>query len=128
MSLFPAKTAMEAIGVFASWRGNSFCRACPGQQFLLLAGLAGWAHGQRQPDSLYAARPLPTGANSSPRLSATALLVMRPRCTLSPLRKCGFSSTAAKPLLASISPNGSVALLSAWLDVTGTAPGMLATQ
>ena len=45
-----------------------------------------------------------------------------------PVAQMRFSSTAAKPLLASIRPNGSVALFSAWLDVTGTAPGMLATQ
>jgi glutamate/aspartate transport system substrate-binding protein len=51
-------------------------------------------------------------------LSATARLVSCPRCTLSPARRCGSSISARMPLPASARPNGSVALLSAWLDVT----------
>ena len=40
----------------------------------------------------------------------------------------GFCVTAAKPSLASARPNGNVALFSAWLEVSGTAPGIFATQ
>ena len=36
--------------------------------------------------------------------------------------------TAAKPLFANANPNGIVALFNAWLDVTGTEPGIFATQ
>ena len=47
---------------------------------------------------------------------------------ISPAARCGSSSKAATPLLASLITKGSVALLSACAEVTGTAPGMFATQ
>lgn len=68
------------------------------------------------------------GEKGNPRLSATALQVSRPRWISRPASKRRLSRTAEKPLLAKARPNGSVALFKAWLDVSGTAPGMLATQ
>src|SRR5262249_45940931 len=64
-----------------------------------------------------------------PVASATGRYVTLPSTTLTPLASPGFSCAAtATPLSATCRMYGSVALVSARVDVTGTAPGMLATQ
>ena len=90
------------------------------------AGAATPAHGRGgRPYTPSAASALIAG---SPSACATGSQVMRPRWTFRPRRRCGSSTSARSPRAASASPNGRVAWLSAWLEVCGTAPGMLATQ
>src|SRR5262249_26844904 len=69
------------------------------------------------------------GVNLSPSACATAGCVTCPAATLRPSPKCTSSRSACfHPLSASARTYGSVALLSARVDVRATAPGMLATQ
>ena len=69
------------------------------------------------------------GVNGKPSALATGSQVIWPFHTLRPLAKCGSSASARfQPLSAIASTNGRVALLSAWVEVFGTPPGMLATQ
>ena len=61
--------------------------------------------------------------------SATAGWVTLPSATFTPGRSPAMASIApSTPRSASASTYGSVALVSAKVEVTGTAPGMLATQ
>ena len=64
----------------------------------------------------------------SPKASATPAKVQLPCTVLSPRSRAMLSRQAFfQPLSASSSAKGRVALVRAWVEVTGTAPGMLAT-
>eukprot|EP00667_Euglena_gracilis_P027863 EG_transcript_34921 len=64
-----------------------------------------------------------------PSASATCAHVTLPPITFRPLRRWSSSSSAARqPRLARRTMNGSVALVSAYVEVRATAPGMLVTQ
>ena len=61
--------------------------------------------------------------------SATAACVTLPPATFTPGRRPGtFSMAPSSPWSASASTYGRVAFVSANVEVTGTAPGMFATQ
>src|SRR5690606_12900403 len=76
-----------------------------------------------------AARISDTGTCSRPRASATPALVTWPAWALRPRASAASSCSALRhPFVASPATYGSVTLVSALVDVAGTAPGMLATQ
>jgi len=69
-----------------------------------------------------------SGAAFSPSALAIARCTIWPRQTLTPLASAGFARTAAAtPRLASSRAYGSVAFVSANVDVRGTSAGMFAT-
>src|SRR5207244_12797384 len=73
-------------------------------------------------------RNVDASVNGRPNASATAAYVTLPSAMLSPLSNAGLSHNALfHPLLASCIAYGSVAFVSASVDVRGTPPGMLAT-
>jgi glycosyltransferase involved in cell wall biosynthesis len=70
-----------------------------------------------------------SGTYGSPWASATGSQTTDPSTTLTPRPSAGSARTASfQPWSAISSVYGSVALTSAWVEVCGTAPGMLATQ
>src|SRR5439155_22940133 len=73
-------------------------------------------------------RPGDNGVAVVPSEAATPAWVMAPRQTLTPRARAAFSETAAAgPLSASSSTYGSVAFVSAKVEVRGTRAGRLAT-
>src|SRR5262245_56397194 len=70
-----------------------------------------------------------SGTNSSSCASATGPYVRGPSQVFSPSERLGSARSASfQPRLASSSAYGMVTLVSACVDVFGTAPGMFATQ
>jgi hypothetical protein len=67
-------------------------------------------------------------ASANSTTEATAASVTWPFITLRPLRMCSSRNSAPCGPSARRMTNGSVALLSAYVEVRGTPPGMLATQ
>src|SRR5450759_1615356 len=70
-----------------------------------------------------------TGRLSRPKAAATAAYVTSPAWVLRPFASAGSARSApCQPSSASFITYGSVAFVSAHVEVCGTAPGMLATQ
>src|SRR5690606_18318017 len=70
----------------------------------------------------------PAATHSIPNAAATPSCVTWPASTFAAVPSSGSAAAAFAPIFASLRAYGAVALVSAKVDVRGTAPGMFATQ